>query len=240
MNSLTKSWLTPVFALDRLNSWLRAEDPLFCPARSALAPVIYWTKTQAILEVSKRQYIGLRRVMVRKPCRVCDGTGTWLSDRAWNHCCWDDVSTEDARANYGEPCRTCEATGTVTLKFVESTIGPVRWHTPSEKWWSSSLDVYLPFPSYHHEAKAFSAFQYYQLADGWQPNQPGRPLSLEDALRDMLIVLETWPHEVCFAIDFHHHTKLEGKWRIPDHDAAARWLQSLFGRVAVRRERQAA
>lgn len=224
MTVLANSMWTPIFALDRLNSWIRADRQSWCAVRSSLKPIIYWTKTQAILEVSKRYHIGLRRVMVRKPCRTCGGTGNWVPDR-WNG--WEEETWEEYAANYGEPCLKCEATGTVTLKFVESTIGPIRWHTPSEKWWSSSLDVYLPFPSFHHEARAHTAYQFYQLADDWQPDQPGRPMSLSEVERDMLLILRQWPHEVCFAADFHHRTKLETQWNCPDAGKAEAWIKEL-------------
>lgn len=197
---------TPLFALDRLNSWLRSEEPF--PARliGTLKPVIYWTKTQAILEVSKRWHIGMRRVMVKKECRSCNGTGTYIR--------WDDARF---------PCRNCEATGTATLKFIETTIGPIRWHTPSEKWFGSSLDVYVPFASFHHDGEAF-----YEMADGWQPLQKGRPLSLAEVHRDMMMLLRAWPHEVCFSIDFHHDAGLERNWRNPDLAKAEEWVEGVI------------
>ena len=230
--TLTRSIWTPLLALDRLNSWLRAPEPSWCAARSALKPVIYWTKTQAILDLSKRWHISMRRVMVRKPCRRCDGTGQWIHAFSWDELSHGD--RDEQRANYGEPCRGCEATGTATLKFIETQIGPVRWHTPSEKWWSSSLDVYVPFPSFHHEARAHTAYQYYELAEGWSPEQPVRPMPLADVQRDILIVLEEWPHEVCFAIDYHHHVGVERQWRCPNVSLAKQWLLNLTSLSAVR------
>ena len=219
---------TPLLALDRLNSWLRSDlapNRYWCPLRSAFKSTIYWVKTKAILETSKRWHIGMRRVMVRKPCRTCDGKGNWVPDR-WGG--WEEETWEEYAANYGEPCRKCEATGTVTLKFIETTIGPLRWHTPSEKWWSSSLDVYVPFPSFHHEARAHTAYQYYELAEGWEPNQPGRPMTNAEAERDMLLILREWPHEVCFALDYQHHTGFEKQWNCPDWRAAERWIREWF------------
>lgn len=220
--SLDRSPWTPVLALDRLNSWLRAEQRGWCGIRSSLKPVIYWTKTQAILDLSKRCHIGMRRVMVRKPCRTCSATGIWLPDY------WTPDDGDYSNRDGGYPCRNCEATGTVTLKFIETNIGPARWHTPSEKWYSSSLDVYVPFPSFHAEARAHTAYQYYQTADGWEPNQPGRPMSHPEVLRDMLIVLAAWPHDVCFSIDYHHRAGLERMWNCPDLGKAERWLHNLI------------
>lgn len=211
---------TALFALDRLNSWLRAEQPIFCPFRSALKPVIYWTKTQSILDASKRWHIGLRRVMVKKPCRTCDGSGSWISwyaDRDY------DIDIDESRANYGERCRNCSGTGIATLKFVETSIGPIVWHTPAHKWWSSSLDVYLPFPSFAHDGE-----QHYDLANGWEPLQKGRPLPFPDVERDMLILLDAYAHEVCFALDYHHRIGSESQWRCPRTSIAEAWLHDLF------------
>lgn len=225
MHLVTQSPWTPLLALDRLNSWLRSDlapTRFWCPLRSAFKSTIYWTKTKAILETSKRWHIGMRRVMVRKPCRSCGGTGIWVP---YNYEPPDgDCSSREG----GYPCRGCEATGTATFKFIETTIGPLRWHTPSEKWWSSSLDVYVPFPSFHHEARAHTAYQYYELAEGWEPNQPGRPLSMSEVERDMIVILHAWPHEVCFALDYQHHTGFEKQWNCPHLDVAERWMRERF------------
>lgn len=215
---------TPLLALDRLNSWLRSDNPAWCPVRSALKSTIYWTKTKAILDYSRRWHIGMRRVMVRKPCRACNGTGTWLSDM---HYC-----------DSGERCFGCDATGTATLKFIETTIGPLRWHTPSEKWFSSSLDVYVPFQSFHHEARGHVTDQYYALAEGWEPNQPGRWMPMTEVERDMLLVLREWPHEVCFAIDYQHSAGLERTWNCPDERRAERWIREcVSGNLLISPER---
>lgn len=222
MHLARSSFWTPLFALDRLNSWLRAEQPLCCPFRGPLKPVIYWTKTQAILLASKEWQIGMRRVMVKKPCRKCDGTGSWLpwwADKCDDYCC---KTYAEFRVNHGETCRGCSGTGTATLKFVETTIGPLRWHTPAEKWYMSSLDVYVPFPSYYGERTD----THYELAEGWEPNQKGRPLGLAEVERDMAILLAAYTHEVCFSIDFHHHLRLS--YRHPDVSKVQAWLRGLF------------
>lgn len=215
---------TPLFALDRLNSWVRTREPFCLAPRDCLKPVIYWTKTNAILDVSKRWHIGLRRVMVKKPCRKCDGTGIW-APMQWGG--WEEDTYEEYRANYGKPCWTCQARGTVHLKFIETTIGPLRWHTPAEKWYSSSLDVYLPFKTYWEQHDRGDSW-FEEETNGWEPNQPGRPLQNDDALRDAIIVLNEWPHEVCFSIDYHFHAGLERTWNCPDVRKAEDWLRDLF------------
>lgn len=211
---IANSFWTPLLALDRLNSWLRSDKPFSCRARSELKAVIYWTKTHAILETSKRYHIGMRRVMVKTRCRRCSGTGQWYS-------------FYDFAGEYPEPCRGCRATGTATLKFIETTLGPIRWHTPAERWYMSSLDDYIPFPSFYG---GYDSDEHYELAEGWEPNKPGRPMALEDALRDMLIILRAWPHEVAFALDFHHHAGIERQWKQPDVRKAEAWLAELFSR----------
>lgn len=213
---LAKSIWTPILALDRLNSWLRSDQPIYCPVRSALKPIIYWTKTKSILETSKREQIKLRRVKVRKPCRKCDGTGTWVPQR-WGG--WEAETYEEYRNNYGEPCWGCKATGTATLLFVESQLGPVRWHTPAEKWRGSSLDVYVPFD-------VPIEFEHYEETN-WEPNQKGRPMLIPDVERDMLIILNSFPVDVSFSIDFHHHTRIMPQWRCPHVDVAEAWIKNL-------------
>lgn len=223
MNTLEKSLIfTPLFALDRLNSWLRSDQPWYCPYRSSLKPIIYWTKTQAILETSRKLQIGMRRVAVIKPCRTCDGTGTWVSDREYWRNSWDE-SFDDDRSNYGERCRKCGGKGKVHLKFIETTIGPIRWHTPSERWAMSSLDVYVPFPSYWPNGD-----DYYDLATGWEPCQKGRPLSLPEAHRDMLVILLAFPHHVTFSLDFHFGTKLQQRYRVTHIKLAEAWINAFF------------
>lgn len=224
MSALAKSDLfTPLFALDRLNSWLRADKPIFCPFTSALKPIIYWTKTHAILDASKRWHIEMRRVMVKKKCRRCEGTGSWISwwaDRGYGE---GELSMEEWRANYGERCRGCSGTGIATLKFVETQIGPIRWHTPADKWRSSSMDVYVPFPSYAHDGE-----EHYELAQDWEPLQKGRSQPLDRVEQDMLILLDAYPHEVCFAIEFHHRIGCQSHYRTSDIPKARRWIWNLF------------
>lgn len=216
------SFWTALFALDRLNSWVRSDRPYFCHGRSALKPVIYWTKTQAILDASKREWIEMKRVKVEKPCETCDHTGSWVSDQTWWHYDWDEhITKEEVRANYGERCRACGGTGTRVLRFVETQIGPIRWHTPDDRWHSSSLDVYVPFPTFYGD-KASDVL--YEPAKDWQPRTPGRPMRSEEVLRDMLILLDAYPHEVGFSIDFHHRIRCQKMWRYTDKDIAAKWL----------------
>lgn len=223
MNAIAKSDLfTPLFALDRLNSWIRCCEPFWDRPRDQMKRTVYWVKTHAILDVSKRWNIGLRRVKVIKPCRSCDGTGTWVPER-WNG--WQADTWEEYRDNYGERCRTCNGFGKVNLLFIESTIGPIRWHTPADKWYMSSLDVYLPFPSFYGERDAEN---FYEAAEDWEPLQPGRPLSHGDALRDMVILLRAWPHDVCFSLECAFRIGCSPYHRVSLVDVAEKFLVELF------------
>lgn len=217
MNLEKNNFWTPLLALDRLNSWLRADHPFCCPLRSALRGTIYWTKTQAILDASKRWHIGMRRVMVKKECHTCSGTGLWVP---WNY---DPPDEEYSSREGGEPCRRCGGTGTATLKFIETEIGPIRWHTPADKWYMSSLDVYVPFPSFAHDGE-----KHYELSNGWEPLQKGRPMKPAEVERDFLIILEAYPHHVCFHLDYDHHAGIERRWMNPDMSKARAWTRNLF------------
>lgn len=216
---------TPVLALDRLNSWLRAEDFDQWRLRSALKRAIYYTKTQAILDLTRRWHVGLKRVMVLKNCRRCDGSGLWVP-----HDCyfWDGESRDDYRANYGERCRGCDGTGKALLLFVESVIGPVRWHTPIKEWHSSSLDTYVPFPTFYGAVNHQNALRWYAPAWDWEPNRPGRPLTCEQIERDIILVLRAWPHPLCFALDYEFHDRLEVVFGEPDVERAAAGLRRLI------------
>jgi hypothetical protein len=165
----------------------------------------------------------MRRVMVKKPCRRCDATGIWLP---WN---WEPEDGDYRNRDGGEVCRGCHGAGTATLLFIETSIGPLRWHTPAEKWHMSSLDVYVPFPSFYGEGDA-EAEKYYEPADGWEPCRSGRPLTPKEARRDTLLVLAGFPHDLCFAIDFDYHAGLERMYRHPDLDKAADWINCFFDR----------
>lgn len=224
---------TPLFALDRLNSWLRADYGLGtlsqCRLQSMLKRSIYSVKIHAILAASKQMHVGLRRVKAVKPCRVCDATGQYLSPYYMPH--YEEGETwDDARSNYGERCHTCAGTGQVNLLFIESIIGPIRWHSPAKDWFSWSLDVYVPFPSFYGE---LNAADYYAMATDWEPLQKGRPLELAEVKRDLLIVLEAFPHDLCSSLDFYHSAGLERTFKTPDVIKARQWINQLFNRVEL-------
>lgn len=224
--NLTRSDLwTPLFALDRLNSWLRAgrdtteRFEFWNPLRSVAKPIIYWVKTHAILASSRQWQCEFRRVIVRKKCRSCWGTGKWTRYDDWDRSEW-------------EPCWHCDK-GVKSLHFVESTIGPIRWHTPSERWYMSSLDVYLPFRTYWDIAPKDRS-QHYEVITDWEPDQPGRPMPLEDAFRDLRIILNAWPHDFCFSAEFHH--RIGWKYHAPHKWVAELWLAKQYESAVQRRD----
>jgi hypothetical protein len=206
MSALSKSFFTPLLAVDRLNSWVRASDAGEWPLRSVIRPVVYWVKTQAILRASKEWTCQFRRVQVIVKCNRCGGDGIYYG--WW----W-------MPGDKGETCRGCAGFGKARLRFIESTIGTIRWHTPIEKWYSSSLDVYVPFPSGYHPR-----LEDFQDTD-WRPNAPGRRLSADEVLRDCRILLAAYPREFNFIVQYHYFPNTGRTWAEAD-----KWLEELFAR----------
>lgn len=181
-------------SLDALNSWVRATA--HSKLRSDLQKAIYHAKLEAIqaayCATDEQVKPVFRRVFERKKCRVCDGSGLWFS--YYDH----------EREQGGMPCRTCRATGIATLRFVETSFPGLNlcWHTPAQRWWSASMNVYCKF-----EASLESIEGYESVGDDWSSNRPGRELSiseveqhLETALIDPIIskafvfILGTFQH----------------------------------------------
>jgi len=209
---ISNSFWTPILALDRLNSWVRSTSRF--GLQGTLKRTIYWTKTHAILDISKIYSIKMRRVMVKTECRKCDGTGVFVH--------WYDWDYGHGREG-GEPCLGCRATGTATLKFVETFIGPIRWHTPQREWYSSSLDVYVPFPCHYGQRNDDG----YELTE-WKPNQPGREMTNEEVIRDMLIIFRRWPHDVAFILDHYYDAQIERMFKVPDLRKGEAWIGGLL------------
>jgi hypothetical protein len=175
---------SPLLALDRLNSWVRAEDG-HDRLRSRFKEVIYWVKTKAILEAGRVGLATYRRVMDRPKCRSCQGSGVWMT--------WYAQDDEGAM-----PCRGCKGSGTATLKFIETTIGPLVWHTPQHVWWSFGLESSLAFPCYYPHGT-----EHYESAGDWTVRQTGRTMEPADIERDLLTLLQAYPQDMTFIIDYH-------------------------------------
>ncbi len=75
---------------------------------------------------------------------------------------------EDWSGHKFDHCRACSSTGTAELRFIESTICGHHWHTPWLKWPIASI-------------RPDSAEPWH--ATDWKPNQPGRDMPLDDAVR---------------------------------------------------------
>lgn len=116
-----------------------------------LPSVIYKYKSEIIRLAIVNGYATNRLIAVERPCKTCKGSGTYE---------WRDWNDED-HVEY-QCCRRCAATGKVILRFVETAISSVKFHTPRPKcckeWFS--------------EAEWESA----TLQTDWEPEQPGRAL----------------------------------------------------------------
>jgi hypothetical protein len=144
-------------ALSRLNSWCRVEykDQL---GMESMVSRIYGWKRAAIAAAMRLGIAQLRLVSVPRSCRTCKGTATYI---------WQDWNDED-HVEY-ETCRRCQGTGKVILRFVESTIGETKWHTPRPKWDLGLFDE--------------DACEKIAVATDWEPGQPGAVLDRLEFIR---------------------------------------------------------
>lgn len=102
----------PIWAMDRLNSWLRSGSARRA-AYGSLHRAIYFLKREAIEWADANLECLHSTVKVKTKCRACGGTGRYVdSYHEWPH------------------CRACNSRGTLALAFVQTIIrrGPV-WHT---------------------------------------------------------------------------------------------------------------
>jgi len=136
--------LTP---LSKLNSWVRASWDAKFDMHDAEAAV-YLMKNRTIQYALALGIAKLRIVAVERPCKVCQGTGQykWVNWHNEYDCHYED-------------CRRCATSGRVILKFAESTIENVRWHTPRPR------AGFLP-------ALNWDACE----RTDWEPEQPGAQL----------------------------------------------------------------
>lgn len=135
--------------LKALNSWARLPhaERMDMDCNSA----IYWLKNRVIKRAVELGMASIRIVGVERPCKTCKGTGTYT---------WVDWNDED-NVDY-QDCRRCGHTGRVLLRFAETTIAGVRFHTPRPH------GAFLPI----HPAD----WEKYESTD-WEPEKPGKPLT---------------------------------------------------------------
>ncbi len=145
-------------AMARLNNWCRVPFDQKLGMHDA-ERWIYAYKRFVIGAAIRLGMAALRLVAVERPCKTCKGTGLyeWVN---WHD--EDDVRFED--------CRRCGATGKVLLRFVQSTIDGIRWHTPRPRW---DLGVFT-----EAEWEALSS-----TTTDWEPEQPGQPMERLDLIR---------------------------------------------------------
>jgi hypothetical protein len=190
MNQLENGLL----AVDRLNSWQRYKsNEMFGRSllQSVLRPVIYWVKRAAILSA---HHAGLKceftRLRVDKECRSCCGTSMF-----------QHPSGEEVK------CNRCED-GIAHLLFIGSTIHAesevIKWHTPRQDWWSSSLDHYLGLEPGLSECTDWRQFN---PSEGWTVNKPGKPLTDEAVRSAFFLMYDCWAKDVHFILEYHRYVK---------------------------------
>ncbi len=109
--------MTPVEAVDLLNSWIRSDSHWgsFSSPRYAIYNWKHMLVKKALAEVPDCY----RTVHVCLKCRDCGGTGKYIDSYGHNHL----------------HCRKCSNSGVVRLDFLETEIEGFKWHTPRDKTW---------------------------------------------------------------------------------------------------------
>lgn len=183
--------VTALRSLDALNSWLRA--PVEYPRGNPFHKPVYWVKKKAIVTAHEAGIeMAIKRVRVDQKCRACNGTGDYY---AW----WAEHDTPP------QPCNRCAASGVARLCFVETYLyvpgTPIRWHTPSHEWWSSSIGHYIGLPK---DWDDYPNWQLYQPAGQWTVHQPGKSLPPDELRAHLMVVAGQWHKEFAFVVGFHH------------------------------------
>jgi hypothetical protein len=154
-------------ALDRLNRLARARaeyGDTWTPPVPAEA--IYALKDRAIEVLLPSGAATCRRVVHRSTCRICNGS-TW-----YRHPFGDDDD--------GEECQTCDAQGKIHLRFVETAIGAVRWHSPAGK--GAGADLWR---------RLAAAGVPEASAGDWSPRQAGTRMEATEAAH-LMTLAEDW------------------------------------------------
>lgn len=147
-------------ALQDLNSWCRRpweERREFDRADTA----IYHLKSRVIAHAVQAGLTNVQVVAVERQCKTCDPKAPGMFKRYSRY----DYDGDDW--DY-EDCRRCNGTGRVTLRFAETNIGGVRWHTPRPK------AEFLKLPASAWETPAPTS---------WEPEQPGYPLGRKQLIK---------------------------------------------------------
>lgn len=174
--------LDAIIPLFHLNQWARSGYSDMSRATSA----VYWMKNVVIREALRERLCWAKYVQVERPCKTCGGTGMF---KRWLYGIDEDEYIP-------EDCRRCTATGKVILKFLETTICGVRWHTPR------------PMTVEWLEASVWDRCE----STNWEPEQPGRELSrvalfrlLNEAERAVFgtrTIIPIWSHAMGYLLHF--------------------------------------
>lgn len=109
--------LEAITPLSHLNRWARTTYEHRRDMYGATGAV-YAMKNLVIRAALDERICSLRMVQVERPCKVCEGTGVY------------ECLGYDGELEYYDDCRRCNSTGKVILRFAETTIESVKWHTP--------------------------------------------------------------------------------------------------------------
>jgi hypothetical protein len=167
MLAVDDSFYPMLYALGRLNSWVRSGDRTASDAKE----MVYNWKKKALDEAQNRGLTSYRPVARQVRCRECSGDGVHYVT--------------------GDECRTCEGSGKKSLFFIETTLSlppnacfavPSRlvWHTPCQQ-----FPLAFPVGAFP-EAKGMR-----DCVDDWMPNRRGVSLDPEGVAR-CLNAIETY------------------------------------------------
>lgn len=216
-------FLSGLHAIDRLNSWRRSKPSghFISGSRTILKPIIYWVKKHAILHAA-RQIPGVKfqRLKVKVKCQHCH-KGDYYPD-------WFDEEHHKPLV-----CNRCDGQGNATLRFIGTTIGDIKWHTPLHEFESSSLDHYIPFPVRYPGTFEILADDLWTADAGWAPHKPGRDLSLSDVERDLHLMRRAFTKDTDFIYKFHHRPHVSHRKEFTVAEFTSFVLQALYGQDAI-------
>lgn len=170
INNMTVGEVTELInAVNHLNQYARAEKVcIFCENKDA----IYNWKYDFIKKFSAMLHFIIRKIKVKTVCRGCD-------NGIYSYYEYDfDVFP------IKEKCYKCHGTGIKELYFyeIEWVEFGIKWHVPFDK---------FPYYANIHLQEACSKLTDYTDEPNYQPNQPGRLLSPDEAAKYFL-TCEKW------------------------------------------------
>lgn len=161
-------------AVDKLNSWVRSPGARNWYSGPRYA--IYDWKLETIRRAMAAKKCACRAIHLSLTCRACGGDGKY----------------HDGYVQY-DNCRKCFSKGVVTLRFLETIIDGLHWHTPQ----SRSYGLNLPSDFFDEST----------LCTEWEPNTAGRELELWQICMALNILETAMPN-----IPNYHHVYCHGDW----------------------------